>query len=97
MLVLTRSQFESIKIGDEITINVIAVSKTRVKLGIECPRNITIRRTEVELPINGPVDEGPSEAVTPQTSQKPKRAKRKRKAKPTQTERYQLPYCGIVN
>lgn len=47
MLVLTRRVDESIAIGDNIHITVLAVEGDRVKIGISAPREITILRQEV--------------------------------------------------
>ncbi len=47
MLVLTRKISESIKIGDDITITVIDVNATHVKLGIEAPSAMKIYRKEL--------------------------------------------------
>ena len=52
MLVLTRKADESIVIPElGITITVLAVGPNRVRIGIEAPREITIRRSELgEVP-----------------------------------------------
>lgn len=47
MLILTRKVGEVIKIGDQITLHVIDISKGFVKLGIDAPSDITILREEV--------------------------------------------------
>ena len=47
MLVLARKLDESIVIGDDIKIKVIAVEKGVVKLGIDAPSNISIVRSEL--------------------------------------------------
>ena len=47
MLVLTRKRNEEIIIDDRITISVIEVKGNRVKLGIDCPREIPVHRKEV--------------------------------------------------
>jgi len=47
MLVLTRKIRESIRVDDNIEVVVLAVSGRRVRLGIECPDQITIDRAEV--------------------------------------------------
>ncbi len=47
MLVLTRRIDESIAIGDNIQITVLAVEGERVKLGITAPREIVILRQEI--------------------------------------------------
>jgi len=64
MLVLTRKHGEKIRIGDEITITVVEVGKSRVKLGIEAPRGHRILRSElvVEADPSGAED---GAAITP--------------------------------
>ncbi|MEX2306225.1 MAG: carbon storage regulator [Pirellulales bacterium] len=47
MLVLTRKAGENIRIGDNIIITVLRTSGGRVRLGIEAPRGISIRRDEL--------------------------------------------------
>ncbi len=47
MLILTRSQNESIIIADEIKITVLSDKRGEVKLGIEAPREIKILREEI--------------------------------------------------
>lgn len=47
MLVLARHLNESIMIGDEIEIVVVAVSSDQVKLGIRAPRSVAVHRKEV--------------------------------------------------
>lgn len=50
MLVLTRKPNESIDIGGVICIRVLAVVGSRVRLGIEAPDSVSIRRGEVVDP-----------------------------------------------
>ncbi|BBN98221.1 carbon storage regulator CsrA [Sporolactobacillus terrae] len=47
MLILTRKQGESIRIGDDIEVNVVSVSGDQVKLGITAPRSIDVNRSEI--------------------------------------------------
>ena len=47
MLVLTRKVGESIAIGDGITLAVVKIDGNRVRLGIEAPRDVLIRRDEI--------------------------------------------------
>jgi carbon storage regulator len=51
MLVLTRKVDESIIIGSDITISVVAVKGNQVKLGIEAPKQMPVHRAEVRLSI----------------------------------------------
>jgi len=65
MLVLTRKTNQSIMIGDEIEVSVLAVSKDKIRLGITAPREVPVFRKEVYLTIKGEGAEGSgdSEAV----------------------------------
>ncbi len=47
MLVLMRKLNESIMISDDITITVINIKGDRVRLGIDCPQEISVHRQEV--------------------------------------------------
>ena len=47
MLILQRKAGESLMIGDDITIQVISVDGTRVRLAISAPDNVPILRTEM--------------------------------------------------
>lgn len=51
MLVLTRKSNESIMIGDDIEVSVLAVSGEKVRLGIAAPRSVPVFRREVYLEI----------------------------------------------
>ena len=47
MLVLSRTTGERIVIGKDIIVTVLDVKRGRVRLGIEAPRQWSIRRTEL--------------------------------------------------
>ena len=47
MLVLSRKINQSIMIGDDIRIVVVAVDRDQVKLGIEAPRSVPVHCSEV--------------------------------------------------
>ena len=51
MLVLTRTSNQSIMIGDEIEVSVLAIMGEKVRIGIEAPRSIPVFRKEVYLEI----------------------------------------------
>lgn len=48
MLVLTRKETQSIRIGEDIIITVVQSGSSSVKIGIEAPRDIRIVRGELE-------------------------------------------------
>ena len=50
MLVLTRKEDERLLIDGGIEIKILSVHGSRVRLGIEAPRHIGVRRGELELP-----------------------------------------------
>jgi carbon storage regulator len=47
MLILTRRQRESLKIGDEVTVTILDVRGSGVRVGITAPKDIPIRREEI--------------------------------------------------
>lgn len=47
MLVLSRKPEQSLLLGDDITVTVLAIEGDRVKLGIQAPRSVTVLRQEV--------------------------------------------------
>ena len=51
MLVLTRKGNQSIMIGDDIEISVLAIMGEKVRIGIQAPRDIPVFRKEVYLEI----------------------------------------------
>jgi carbon storage regulator len=51
MLVLTRKGNQSIMIGDEIEVSVLAIMGEKVRIGIEAPRAIPVFRKEVYVEI----------------------------------------------
>ena len=51
MLVLTRKTNQSIMIGDDVEVTVLAVSRDKIRLGITAPRDIPVFRKEVYISI----------------------------------------------
>ena len=47
MLVISRKVDESINIGDNIVVTILAIEGDRIKIGIEAPRELTILRQEI--------------------------------------------------
>ncbi len=49
MLMMKRRAGESILIGDDIEIHLAHIGRTRVKIGIQAPRSVTVVAKEVKL------------------------------------------------
>lgn len=47
MLILTRRVTESIRVGQDITIVVLGVKGTQVRIGIDAPKELSVDREEV--------------------------------------------------
>ncbi|MBN1628119.1 MAG: carbon storage regulator CsrA [Deltaproteobacteria bacterium] len=62
MLILTRKVRESITIGNHITVSVLDVKGSQVKLGISAPKDIPVNRTEI---FNSIMNENIRAAETP--------------------------------
>ncbi|MDQ6834977.1 MAG: carbon storage regulator CsrA [Actinomycetota bacterium] len=59
MLVLTRKSNQSIMIGDDIEVSVLAIMGEKVRIGIQAPRDVPVFRKEVYLEIK---EEGPEQS-----------------------------------
>ena len=49
MLILQRKEGESLLIGDEVEVTVLAVEAGRVRLAVQAPRSVTILRSELKV------------------------------------------------
>jgi carbon storage regulator len=47
MLILTRRVGESVVIGDDVRVTIIAMTGTRIRAAIRAPRHVTVHRGEV--------------------------------------------------
>ena len=64
MLVLTRKSNQSIMIGDDIEVSVLAIMGEKVRIGIQAPRNVPVFRKEVYLEIQDEQPTGDKDART---------------------------------
>ena len=63
MLVLTRKTNQSIMIGDDVEVTVLAVSRDKIRLGISAPKEVPVFRKEVWLSMkDGTVEPAEGEA-----------------------------------
>jgi carbon storage regulator len=47
MLILTRRPNETLYIGNEITVTVLAVKGNQVRIGVNAPKNVAVHREEI--------------------------------------------------
>jgi carbon storage regulator len=71
MLILTRKVGEMIRIGDAVTIRVLEVRGSQVRLGMEAPADVRIFREEVYRAIQ---DEQSAEPAPSMSTRKPETA-----------------------
>jgi len=65
MLVLSRKLNQSIVIGDDVHVVVVAIDRDTVKLGIQAPREIPVHRAEVYEEIRRANRAAASDETTP--------------------------------
>jgi carbon storage regulator len=58
VLVLTRKSNQSIMIGDDIEVSVLAIMGEKVRIGIEAPRSVPVFRKEVYVEIQADREAG---------------------------------------
>lgn len=47
MLILTRRPGETVMIGDEITVTILAINGNQVRVGINAPKSVAVHREEI--------------------------------------------------
>jgi carbon storage regulator len=47
MLILTRRTGESLRIGEDVEVTVMAVNGSQVRIGIKAPRSVAVDRQEI--------------------------------------------------
>ena len=58
MLILTRRTGESLVIGDDVTITVLAIKGNQIRLGIDAPKHVSVHRQEIQEKINESSNKG---------------------------------------
>ncbi|WP_019528953.1 carbon storage regulator CsrA [Dasania marina] len=58
MLILTRRVGESLKIGDDVTVTVLASKGNQIRIGIDAPRDVEVHREEIYERIHGQAEVG---------------------------------------
>ena len=49
MLVLSRKLGQRFEVGDDIRVTVVKIDRNSIRIGIEAPPNVTIRREEIAV------------------------------------------------
>jgi carbon storage regulator len=48
VLILTRRVGEAVKIGDDVTITVLRIKGNQVRIGVDAPKTLSVRRDELD-------------------------------------------------
>jgi carbon storage regulator len=62
MLVLSRKESQRIQVGDSIVLTIVRVNGDRVRVGIEAPAEVQVRRGELAPHASPPAGPAPSES-----------------------------------
>lgn len=62
MLILTRKIGETIVIDDEVTVSVLGIKGSQVRIGINAPKDVQVHREEVYTRIQKEKENQPDEA-----------------------------------
>jgi carbon storage regulator len=73
MLVLTRKSNQSIMIGDNIEVSVLAIMGEKVRIGIQADRSVPVFRKEVYIEIQAEQQEEPTPAQDDEAAQNGRR------------------------
>ena len=47
MLILTRREGESVRIGEDVTVTVLRVKGSQVRIGVSAPKDVAVQREEI--------------------------------------------------
>ena len=71
MLVLSRKVNERIMIGDNITVTIVRIAGDKVRIGIEAPNDVPIRREELIQALEATDEQQPTPSLDCCTSETP--------------------------
>ena len=52
MLILSRREAESVRLGDDVVLTIVAVGNDKVRIGVKAPLGIRILRNELEIELS---------------------------------------------
>jgi len=58
VLILTRKVGETLMIGDEITVTILGVKGSQVRVGVNAPKDVAVHREEIYRRIQRELEEG---------------------------------------
>jgi carbon storage regulator len=67
MLILTRRVGETIRIGNDVSVTVLGVKGSQVRLGIAAPKNVAVHREEIFERIKAEVEAAKAGSAPPGT------------------------------
>jgi carbon storage regulator len=47
MLILTRRVGETVMVGNDVTVTIVGVKGTQIRIGINAPKDVTVHRKEI--------------------------------------------------
>ncbi|HBO3794902.1 TPA: carbon storage regulator CsrA [Pseudomonas aeruginosa] len=60
MLILTRRVGETLMVGDDVTVTVLGVKGNQVRIGVNAPKEVAVRREEIYQRIQKEKDQEPN-------------------------------------
>lgn len=58
MLILTRKVGETLCIGDDITVTILSMKGTQIRIGVSAPKDVGVHREEIYLRIKAEQEKG---------------------------------------
>ena len=63
MLILTRRVGESLRIGDEVSVTVLGIKGSQVRIGVNAPKSVSVHREEVYDRINDEISKNSENSI----------------------------------